>query len=117
MSDKNPDQVAQKLNLKATKRHIFLCAGKSDGNGCCNEELGLAAWKRLKEATPGLTLTPGEVQRTAVKCLRICAQGPVAVVYPEGVWYRNCSGDNLEKIIEQHLKNGAVVEELKIQTV
>ncbi len=109
--------AAAKRHLAATERHIFICGGKPDGKGgCCRSEVGDAAWKRVKEATAELNkeLTPGAVQRTAVKCLQLCAQGPIAVVYPEGIWYRECSGENLEKVIEQHLKRGCVVEELKI---
>jgi len=108
--------VADKLRLKDTTRHIFLCTGKPEGKGgCCQQELGESAWKRLKEVSAEVNkeLAPaGVLQRSAAKCLSVCTAGPIAVVYPEGVWYRNCSGENLEKIIERHLKHGEVVQEL-----
>ena len=52
------------------------------------------------------------VLRSKVGCLRVCREGPVAVVYPEAVWYRAVRGENLDRIIEQHLRDGRPVEEL-----
>lgn len=107
-----PLQQAEFYHIGKLRQHILLCAGSE----CCSAADGEAAWGYLKKRIAELKLdkSPFEVFRTKCHCLRICVGGPILVVYPDGIWYGNATPEAIERILQEHILGGKVVEELII---
>ena len=98
-------------------KHVFFCVNqREDGRACCNDKGAQKMRDYVKDKVKALGLS-SEAQRIRINsagCMDRCDEGPVLAVYPEGIWYTYVDERDLDEIIEEHLKNGRVVERLKI---
>lgn len=105
------EKISQTLGLSHIEKHFFICADQTKAK-CCSKEESIRVWEYLKERLAKLNLGDNRVIfRTKANCLRVCKQGPIMVIYPEGIWYHSVNEKIIDKIIDDYLINGKLVKE------
>lgn len=133
IAEERLDAISDSLGIGRLQHHILLCADQSNPR-CSTREESVAVWRHLKRRLKelGLTAAPppwrgidvtidapdhttgtGSVLRSKVDCLRICEQGPICVVYPEGIWYHSVNVAVMDRIISEHVVGGTPVQEFR----
>lgn len=103
---------AERRQVGEVARHIFLCTGPD----CVSSAEGERRWAHLKKAVADMKerCPEGRIYRTKVGCWRICEEGAVAVVYPEGTWYAGLDNEGIDRVVQEHVVGGTPVEDLVI---
>ncbi len=105
--------------MQRVSHHLLLCATASKAK-CCDPALGAETWAALKQGIKRLDLEnpareQGVVLRSKADCLRICSDGPVLLIWPDGCWYGGVTPDRVDRILTEHVIGGRPIDDWLIQ--